>query len=456
MSKRLGNYTDPMDSIATYGGDTVRFSFYHNSQPYNDVIFSESILVETQRKFLNTLYNCYAFYVLYADIDKFEGASGKLNKCELATIDRYILSKLNTLTKNVTKLVSKYMVTEASREMIDFVDVLSNWYIRRSRKRFWGSGMTADKKAAYTTLYTVLSTLSKLCAPFIPFLSEEIYHTIERPFAKDAPISVHLCKYPKSRAKYIDLEIEAKMKLTYAYCELGRSARNDANQKIRQPLSKMYIRDNAGDTELPTEYKDIIKDELNIKEIVESSDIDEFVSYSLKPQLKTLGPKYGKLIGAIREHLANCDTGVVVAIVSGGGVYSADIAGTVVELVKDDLLISTNNKEGYCGSSDGNLSVVLDTTITKELLEEYYCREFVSKVQAIRKAHNFDIVARVNIYVTGSKRVTEALVRNIDTLKKDILMNEFWVEEPSDTVKASAVTEEIDIDDRVGTVWIVV
>ena len=454
MSKRLGNYTDPMESIKTYGGDTVRFMFYHNSQPYNDVIFSESLLVETQRKFLNTLYNCYAFFVLYADIDKFAGPNVKLAKCELATIDRYILSRLNSLVRSVTKNITKYMATEAARELVDFVDILSNWYIRRCRKRFWGSGMTSDKQAAYATLYTVLSTLSKLCAPFIPFLSEEIYQTIERPFVKDAPKSVHLCKYPKVISRLIDADIEDKMALTYSYCELGRSARSEANLKIRQPLSKVYIRDNASDTMLPGEYKDIIKDELNIHEIVESSDIDRFVSYNLKPQLKTLGPKYGRLIGAIREYLASCDTAVIVACVNNGDVYKASIAGEIVSLTRDDLLITTTNKDGYSGANDGRLSVVLDTVLTQDLIEEYYCREFVSKVQAIRKSHSFDIVARVKIYVTGSKRVTDALAKNIDSLKKDILMSEFWIQEPSEDTKANAVTEDIDVDDRVITVWI--
>jgi len=423
LSKRLGNYKDPMEFIKQYGGDTVRFMFYSNSQPYIDVIFSEELLIDIQRKFMNTLYNCYAFYVLYADIDKFGKDKKPVEKCALATIDKYILSKLNSLVKKVKKLVASYMATEASREIISFTDELSNWYIRRSRKRFWGSGMDKDKESAFTTLYTVLSVLSKVCAPFTPFISEEIYQTIERPFEKNAPESVHLCAFPTAKEKLINLEIEQEMGLSYQYCELGRSARNDAQLKIRRPLAKMYIKNNNSSALLPSEFKEIIKDELNIKEIVEGEDIEKYVSYSLKPQLKTLGPKYNKLIGAIREYLANADANKIVKTVNLGKVFKAEIGGTEVEFSKEDLLISATQTEGYTGASNESLSVVLDINTTKELTEEYYLREFVSKIQTMRKQANLNIVARIDIKISGDKELMQVLLNNQEQLKKDILLN---------------------------------
>lgn len=427
MSKRKGNYTDPMDFIRKYGGDTVRFMFYTNSQPYNDVIFSESLLLETKRKFMNTLYSSYAFYILYADIDNFSGAGKKIAGSQLTIMDSFILSKLNSLIKKVKEMVSSYMATEAAREIASFVDELSNWYIRRSRKRFWAEGMSEDKKAAFITLYTVLSDLSKICAPFIPFISEEIYQTIERPFLKDAPESVHLCAFPKPDEELINLDIERDMDIAYSYCELGRSARTAANMKIRQPLKKMYIKNNISDKLMPGEYKEIIKDELNIKEIIESEDINQYIKYTLRPQLRTLGPKYNKLIGAIKEYLAKCDTAEIVKAIMAGETYTAMVSGTEVIFTRDDLLISTSEMEGYAGASNEALSIVLDISLSRELTEEYYCREFVSKIQAMRKANDFDIMAKIQVNIDGDDEILSILLKNQKQIEKDIYMSSLTI-----------------------------
>jgi len=443
MSKRKGNYTDPMEFIRKYGGDTVRFMFYTNSQPYNDVIFSENLLIETQRKFMNTMYSSFAFFVLYAEIDNFKSADVNIDISQLTIMDRFILSKLNTLIRKVHKMVSEYMATEASREIAAFVDELSNWYIRRSRKRFWAEGMSDDKRAALSTLYTIISTLSKICAPFIPFISEEIYQTIERPFTKNSPESIHLCAFPKPNMELIDDDIEREMDIAYRYCELGRSARTAANLKIRQPLKKMFIKNNESDALMPDEYKEIIKDELNIKEIIENEDINQYVVYSLRPQLKTLGPKYNKLIGAIKDYLVSCDASEVVKIVMNGETHQTVIDGTQILFNRDDLLISTSEMEGYSGASDEKLSIVLDISISDELTEEYYCREFVSKIQALRKAHDFDIMAKANVNIDGDSEIISILLKHHMQLKNDIYMSSLT------TGKPSGVQENISIDDYV-------
>jgi isoleucyl-tRNA synthetase len=448
MSKRLGNYTDPMVFIKKYGGDAVRFMFYNNAQPYNDVIFAEDLLVDAQKKFLNVLYNNYSFYVLYANIDGFKGGQKTVGQVELSIMDRYILSKLNRLIRSVKEKLSAYMATEASRELADFCDDLSNWYIRRCRKRFWGESMSADKEAAFTTLYTALSSFTKICAPFVPFIAEEIYLAIERPFVKDAPESVHLCQYPPVDERYIDDEIERLMDKTYGYCELGRNARNQAKTKTRQPLGRMYIKDGASDGTLPDEYKGIISDELNIKEIVESDDIDKYVSYTLKPQLKTLGPKYNKLIGKIRDYLAAADGAAIVKKLSAGEIFTVDIDGTAVELAKDDVLVSTKELDGYIGAANGGLSIVLDTNLTKQLIDEYYCREFVSKVQALRKSRGFDITERIKIEISGDGDVVDIVLGNQNRIKTEILV--------TDILRGAGgeIKEEFDVDGRVVAVAI--
>ncbi|MFA5449794.1 MAG: isoleucine--tRNA ligase [Clostridia bacterium] len=424
MSKSLGNYTDPMEYIKKYGGDTVRFMFYSNGQPYNDVIFSENLLVETQRSFLNILYNSFSFYVLYADIDKFAGGKKTPEQTELSVLDKYILSKYNGLIISVKEKVAAYMATEASRDIMAFCDELSNWYIRRSRKRFWGEGFSKDKEAAFVTLYTVLSGLSRLCAPFAPFISETIYQTIERPFVNGAEDSVHLSTYPQENPAFIDKDIERLMHKTYRYCELGRSARNLSSLKIRQPLSKIYIKDTHSDEVLPQLYKDIIKDELNIKEVVEGGDIEQFVDYSLKPQLKTLGPKYNRLIGKIREYLATADAYPIIKAVKAGGVWQAELDGQTVEFGEGDLLISTKEKEGFASAGEQQYSIVLDTALTEDLINEGYSREFISRVQALRKAHSFDITDRINIQIDGDEAIVKIILSQKERIMSEILVND--------------------------------
>ncbi len=423
MSKSKGNYADPMEFIRKYGGDTVRFMFYTNSQPYNDVIFSEGLLIDVQRKFMNTLYSCYSFFVLYANIDRYTGAGKDIKSLELTTMDRFILAKLNKLIASVKKQVSEYMATEAAREIAEFVDTLSNWYIRRSRKRFWAEGVTADKEAALGTLYTVLSALSKICAPFTPFISEDIYQNLERAFDENLPQSVHLCAYPVADSDFYNDYIETNMQDTYAFCELGRSTRTLNNLKIRQPLQRMYIKDNTKSEPLAEEFKDIIRDELNIKEIIENNDIDQFLSYNIKPQLRTLGPKHGKLIGDIKAYLENCNKQELVACINAGETHKATIKDTEVEFTRDDLLITTSETQGYAGSSVDHLTIVLDTTITPTLIEEYYRREFVSKVQGLRRKSDFDIVQKIYIEIDGDSEITDVLLKNQEQLKDDIFMH---------------------------------
>ena len=427
LSKSLGNYRPPLEIINQVGADAVRWSFYSTTQPWNNQPMSVKSAGETIKNFFGTLWNTYAFYVLYADIDNFDPSKYTLEDCKLSVMDRWVLSKYNKLVEYVTQELNAYHCTESSRAIQEFVDELSNWYIRRCRKRYWGGGFTEDKKAAYVTLYTVLDGVNRLCAPFVPFVTEEIYQNITRPFFKDAPISVHLTNYPVAETKLIDEGLISDMELTYKFTELGRSARNLSNIKIRQPLSKLYITDGNGKVNLSNDLLNEIKEELNVKEIVENENLDQFVNYNLKPQLKTLGPKYGKLIGEIREFLQNCDAKEVMGKIKDSGVYTTTIAGTEVEFGAEDILSSVSEKEGFASASENSLAIILDTHISKELLLEGMLREFVSKVQAMRKSTDFAVTDRIVITISGDPELQDIIIANKKSIMQDILTTDIVV-----------------------------
>ena len=421
LSKSLGNYIPPMEMLSKMGADPVRWTFYTGAQPWNNIILTENTVSESQKKYFGTLWNTYAFYVLYAEIDKFNPTKYSLDECKLSVMDKWILSELNKLIEYVSSELDKFHVTESSRAMEDFVDKLSNWYVRLGRKRYWGEKFTEDKKAAYMTLYTVLTTYAKLSAPFTPFMSETIYQNLVRNFDKNAPISVHLCNYPVANKKMISKSLSEQMALVYAYTELGRSARNLSGIKNRQPLKELYLTEANNKTTLKPELVQILKDELNVKDVKQHEDLSKFVNYTLKPQLKTLGPKYGKKINAIREFLSNCDALKVVETVENGEVFKTVLDGEEVEFSKDDLLISVSQKEGYASQTDGNIAVILDAHLTPDLIEEGIYREFVSKVQNLRKSSNYVVTDRIYLEISGEESVENIVLKFADKIKQDVL-----------------------------------
>ena len=415
MSKHKGNVVDPWTVLDHQGADATRWSFYTESMPWLPSRFSPENVSESQRKFLGTLWNTYAFYVLYADIDKFNPAEYKFNYSKISLLDKWIISELNSLIKFVDEGLNKYQITETARKIETFVDKLSNWYIRRSRERFWGSNMDADKVAAYTTMFEVLSKLTRVIAPYVPFVAESIYQNIERPFFVDAKESIHLCDFPKVVGKYINKEIEDSMNLVLDIVVLARAARNKANVKNRQPIKKLIY---TTDKELTGDFLYLVKDEINVKEVEINRNASEFVSYELKPQLKTLGPKYGKLLGQIRNELAT-KTNEIMNAINSGKEYKFDVNGEEISLSKDDLLIYMNNKEGFASESSAQMTVVLDTKLTKELIEEGIEREFISKVQSMRKEAGFEVTDHISIAYRASGEVEEVLKKN--NFMKDVL-----------------------------------
>ena len=393
MSKHKGNVVDPWTVLDKQGADATRWYFYTSSAPWLPSRFHADTVSESQRKFMGTLWNTYAFFVLYAEIDKFNPTEHKLEEQKLTVMDRWILSCLNSLVKFVDEGLNEYKITETSRAIGDFVDILSNWYVRRSRDRFWGSEMSQNKEAAYTTLYTVLSTLSKIIAPYVPFLAEEMYQNLVRNFDKNAPESVHLCSFPIADEKMIDKKLEAGMGDVLKLVVLGRAARNKSNLKNRQPLSKLLYN---GRYELPQSLKELVEDELNVKSVEVSDTSDGFIDYELKPQLKTLGPKYGSLLGVIRGVLQERANEIVNAV-KNGNLFKFNANGKDVELSQDDLLINMKNKEGFSSESDGETTVVLDTVLDDSLIFEGAEREIVSKIQNMRKEAGFEVTDRIVI-----------------------------------------------------------
>ncbi len=402
MSKHKGNVVDPWSVLDKQGADATRWYFYTASAPWLPSRFSGDNVSESQRKFMGTLWNTYAFYVLYAEIDKFNPVEHKLEDQKLMVMDKWILSELNSLIKFVDEGLDQYKITETSRKIAEFTDNLSNWYVRRCRERFWGSLMTPSKEAAYTTLYTVLSTLSKVIAPFVPFMAENIYQNLVRNFDENAPISVHLCDFPVADESYIDEKLEKGMDDVLKVVVLGRAARNKANLKNRQPLKRLIYN---GKTELSSELKALVEDELNVKNVEISDGSADYVSYVVKPQLRTLGPKYGSLLGKIREVLNTAEREIVAAVKNGGR-FRREIDGNMIELTEEDVLISVQNKEGFSAESDGNTTVVLDTELNDELIFEGAEREIVSKIQTMRKEAGFEVTDHI---VVGYKAEGVAL-----------------------------------------------
>ena len=420
MSKHIGNVVDPWTVLDKQGADAVRWYFYTISSPWLPSRFYEEAVSESQRKFMGTLWNTYAFFVLYANIDDYDPSKYNLKDCKLTVMDKWVLSKLNTLVKNVDEGLDKYQIFETARMMQDYVDDLSNWYVRRGRERYWGSEMTEDKAAAYTTLWTVLVTLAKLSAPYTPFIAETMYRNLVPQFFKDAPISVHLCRFPECDETMVDKNLEESMKDVMSIVVLGRAARNASNIKNRQPLSKLYV---ATDKKvaLSDELYAIAGDELNVKSIEILHDASKFVKYKIKPQLKTLGPKYGAKLGAIRKFFDECNASEIVATVKAGKPYNTVIDGTEVEFTLDDLLISSESMEGYVSESENGLTVVLDTHITEELLLEGIEREIVSKVQTMRKEAGFEVTDRIVLYYEAEGNALKVLESQNESVAEDVL-----------------------------------
>lgn len=418
MSKHKGNVVDPWYILDKQGADAIRWYFYVNSAPWLPCRFDEDAVSDQQRKFMGTLWNTYAFYVLYAEIDQFDPTKYSLEYDKLPPMDKWVLSKLNSVVKYVDECLNSYKITEPARAMQEFVDDLSNWYVRRSRERFWGNGMPQDKVNAYMTLYTVLVTMSKLAAPFVPYIVEDIYSNLVRTFDKNAPVSVHLADYPYVKEEWIDKELEANMDTVLQIVVKGRAARNTANIKNRQPIGTMYVK---AEKELPEMFVNTIADELNVKNVVFTQDTDAFAGYSLKPQLRTLGPKYGKLVPKIGQFLASCDSSSYVAEFKKGNSITFEIDGTEINLAESDVLIETTEKAGFITEGDLKVTVVLDTNLTDELIEEGFVREIVSKVQTMRKEAGFEVMDRINLYFAGNDKVKCIAEKNGDMIKGDVL-----------------------------------
>jgi isoleucyl-tRNA synthetase len=422
MSKHKGNVVSPWDILDNQGSDAIRWFFFVNSAPWLPCRFDSEQVNETQRKFLGTLWNTYAFYVLYAEIDKFNPMKYKLEYKKLAPMDKWILSKMNTLVKFVDEKLDAYDITSPARALNDFVDELSNWYVRRSRERFWAKGMEQDKTNAYMTLYTVLVTLSKIAAPFVPFMTEEIYQNLVVNLDKNAPESVHLCLYPEYHAEMVDKELEKNMEVVLDVVVDGRAARNSANIKNRQPIGNMYVKCKEP---LPQMYVDIIADELNVKNVSFTNSTDGLTGYSMKPQLRTLGPKYGKLIPKIKKYLAEADGSMIVPKLRAGETFKFTIDGTEIALTENDVLVEIVEKSGFITetSDDSNTAIVLDTNLTPELIEEGFVREIVSKVQTMRKEAGFEVMDRIVLGYRGNKKISEIIQKNKDSICGDVLAN---------------------------------
>ena len=418
MSKHIGNVVDPWVLLDNQGADAVRWYFYTSSMPWLPNRFSAEAVSESQRKYMGTFWNTYAFYILYADIDNFDPTRHKLVRDNLTPMDRWILSRLNTLIGHVEAYLDDLKMTEAGREMQDFMDDLSNWYVRRCRERYWGKDMTADKEAAYMTLYTVLKTMALISAPFTPFMSETMYQNMVRTVDKSAPESIHLCDWPHKDESFIDPELEANMAAVLDIVVLGRSARNAANIKNRQPVASMYVQGKA----LPDMYVSIIADELNVKEVRFVDDASSFISYRVKPQLKTLGPRYGKLLPKINQYLAGEGVGnAVVAAHNRGESYSFDIDGTEISLAAEDVLVSTEENAGFVTVTEHDLSVVLDTNLTPELIEEGFVREIVSKVQTMRKEAGFEVTDHIVLFHHGNSLIESIFAKHGAEIAADTL-----------------------------------
>ena len=446
MSKSKGNGVDPMVLLNEVGADATRWHFYTCSAPWLPTRLGLENVQETQRGFLSTLWNVYSFYVLYAEIDKFNPENYRNFKSE-NVMDRWILSKLNTLAKEVDEKLERYDITGAALQIDEFTDSLSNWYVRTNRERFWGEELTNDKIAAYTTLYRVLVNLCRISAPFVPFMTDEIYQNLVVGIQKDAPESVHLCYWPTVHKEEIDKKLEAEMDLAYKIVKLGRSARNSSNMKNRQPLSKMLI----SVTELPEYYGDIVKEELNVKEVVLGADMKDYVSFEIKPNLPVLGKEYGKLIPQIREALSKMNQMELATKVKNGGIEYLQLDDVTIELTSENLLVTMQGKEGFAFSGEGEIGVVLDTSLTPELIEEGYVREVLSKVQNMRKDKGFEVLDKIKLYVSGNSKIEDIVKKFEDTIKGETLTLEVVYDDKNHTgyTEVNINGEAVNIDTEV-------
>ena len=418
MSKSKGNAIDPFDALNEYGADAIRWYFYSSSAPWLPSRFHGKAVIEGQRKFMGTLWNTYAFFVLYANIDNFDATKYKLEADKLSVLDKWLLSRLNTLITEVDTRLDAYQIPEAARALQDFVDDCSNWYVRRSRERFWAKGMEQDKINAYMTLYTALVTVSKLAAPMIPFMTEEIYLNLVRSLDKNAPESVHLCDFPKADPAFVDKELEEAMEEVLDIVVMGRACRNTANIKNRQPIGTMFVK--AGNT-LSDFYKEIVEDELNVKKVVFTDDVRDFTTYTFKPQLRTVGPKYGKQLGGIQKTLAALDGNAAMDELNASGSLTFDVNGVEVSLTKEDLLIEMTQKEGYVSEADNNMTVVLDTNLSDELIEEGFVFEIISKIQTMRKEAGFEVMDHIRVSLCGNETVAGIASSNQEFIAGKVL-----------------------------------
>ncbi len=425
MSKSKGNAVDPFDALETYGADAIRWYFYINSAPWLPNRFHGKAVQEGQRKFMGTLWNTYAFFVLYANIDNFDASKYTLEYDKLSVMDKWLLSKLNSLIKDVDTNLGNYRIPEAARALDGFVDEMSNWYVRRSRERFWAKGMEQDKINAYMTLYTALVTVAKCAAPMIPFMTEDIYRNLVCTIDKTAPESVHLCDFPVADEAVIDKELEKNMEAVLKIVVMGRACRNTANIKNRQPIGTMYVK---APYELPDFYTDIIADELNVKKVVFSDDVSAYTSYSFKPQLRTVGPKYGKYLGQIKQALADLDGNAAMAELKSKGVLKLDSVSDEVVLLEEDLLITMTQMEGYVTDGDNEVTVVLDTNLTDELLEEGFVRELISKIQTMRKEAGFEVMDKIAVSYQADEKAAKIFEKNKDTILSEVLAEELTTE----------------------------
>ena len=439
MSKSKGNAVDPFEALKTYGADAIRWYFYTNSAPWLPNRFHGKAVIEGQRKFMGTLWNTYAFYVLYAEIDKFDPTKYELEYDKLTVMDKWLLSKLNSMVKSVDSILENYKIPEACKALQEFVDDMSNWYVRRCRERYWKQGLEQDKINAYLTLYTALVTVAKAAAPMIPFMAEDIYQNLVRSVDATAEESVHLCSFPEVKEEQIDLELEKNMDEVLNVVGLGRAARNGSNMKNRQPLAKMYV--NA-DIKLDGYFKDIIEDELNIKDVIFVDAADELSDYNFKPQLKTMGPKYGKLLGKIRPALADLDGQKAMAEIKETGKLVLDLGDEKIELLEEDLLIDMAQMEGYVSEGDNTVTVVLDTNLTPELIEEGYVREIISKVQTMRKEAGFEVMDKIRVSAKGNAKIEELMKANEAEIKSEVMADDIRFDEVSGYEKEWKINAE--------------
>ncbi len=434
MSKTKGNAVDPFEALERFGADAIRWYFYSNSAPWLPNRFHDKAVQEGQRKFLGTLWNTYAFFVLYANIDEFDASKYSLEYEKLSVMDRWLLSRLNSVVKEVDDHLENYRIPGAATALLNFVDEMSNWYVRRGRERFWAKGMEQDKINAYMTLYTTLVTISKVAAPMIPFMAEQIYRNLVCSIDKSAPESVHLCTFPAYKEEWIDTKLEEKMDQVLQIVVLGRACRNTANMKQRQPLGKMYVKSETKE-ELSEFYREIIEEELNVKQVIFTQEVNDFTSYTFKPQLKTLGKRFGSRINALKETLSNLNGSAAMEQLNEKGTLTVMVDGVSEVLEKSDLLIETSQMEGYITNSDRGITVVLDTNLTEELIEEGYVREVISKIQTMRKDAGFEVMDHIRVYEVGNENIRAIMERNQEEIKRIVLAEELLFEVKTQIMK---------------------